>query len=169
MPKCMSGRGLRCISVAIFCIISGAARSETSASVREVSRAVSGLERPAEIIIDHWGIPHIYAANKRDMFFLQGYNAARDRLWQIDLWRKRGLGLLAKDFGADYVAQDRAARLFLYRGDLNQEWAAYGPEAKESAEAFVGGINAFVGEINSGRRALPVEFRIAGTKPVSWK
>ena len=54
------------------------------------------------------------------MFFLQGYNAARDRLWQIDLWRKRGLGLLAKDFGPDYVAQDRAARLFLYRGDLNR-------------------------------------------------
>jgi hypothetical protein len=69
----------------------------------KVSRAVSGLERPAEIIIDHWGIAHIYAASKRDMFFLQGYNSARDRLWQIDLWRKRGLGLLAKDFGADYV------------------------------------------------------------------
>ena len=169
MPKCMSGRGLRCISVAIFCIISGAARSETSASVREVSRAVSGLERPAEIIIDHWGIPHIYAANKRDMFFLQGYNAARDRLWQIDLWRKRGLGLLAKDFGADYVAQDRAARLFLYRGDLSREWAAYGPDAKASADAFAAGINAFVGEINGGLRTVPIEFRVAGTKPDLWK
>jgi Penicillin amidase len=50
------------------------------------------------------------------MFLLQGYNAARDRLWQIDLWRKRGLGLLAKDFGPDYVAQDRATRFF--RRDL---------------------------------------------------
>jgi penicillin amidase len=140
-----------------------------STAVREMTQAVGGLEAPAEIIIDYWGIPHIYAASKRDMFFLQGYNAARDRLWQIDLWRKRGLGVLAKDFGPDYVAQDRAARLFLYRGGLSEEWAAYGPDAKESAEAFVAGINAFVGEINSGRRELPVEFRIAGTRPDFWK
>lgn len=153
MPNCVSGRSLLCVSVAIFCIVLGAARSETSTSVRQVSWAVGGLERPAEIIIDRWGIPHIYAASKRDMFFLQGYNAARDRLWQIDLWRKRGLGLLAKDFGAGYVAQDRAARLFLYRGDLSREWAAYGPDAKASAEAFAAGINAFVGEINSGLRS----------------
>ena len=163
-------RSFLCITaVVLLCASSGVARSQMSTAVREVTQNVAGLEGPAEIIVDYWGIPHIYASSKRDMFFVQGYNAARDRLWQIDLWRKRGLGLLAKDFGPDYVAQDRAARLFLYRGDLNQEWAAYGPEAKESAEAFVGGINAFVGEINSGRRALPVEFRIAGTKPVSWK
>jgi penicillin amidase len=140
-----------------------------STAVREVSRALVGLESPAEIIVDHWGIAHLYAASKRDVFFLQGYNAARDRLWQIDLWRKRGLGLLAKDFGPDYVAQDRAARLFLYRGDLNQEWSAYGPDAKTSAEAFAAGINAFVGEINSGLRTIPVEFRIAGTRPDLWK
>ena len=169
MPNCVSGRSLLCVSVAIFCIVLGAARSETSTSVRQVSWAVGGLERPAEIIIDRWGIPHIYAASKRDMFFLQGYNAARDRLWQIDLWRKRGLGLLAKDFGAGYVAQDRAARLFLYRGDLSREWAAYGPDAKASAEAFAAGINAFVGKINSGLRSPPIEFRVAGTKPDLWK
>ena len=124
--------------------------------------------KPGEIILDQWGIAHVYAGSTHDMFLLQGYNAARDRLWQIDLWRKRGLGLLAKDFGPDYVAQDRATRLFLYRGDINQEWAAYGPEAKASTDAFVTGINAFVEEINSGRRPLPIEFRIAGTKPDFW-
>src|SRR3984885_3042141 len=57
-----------------------------------------GLQSPGKILIDVWGIPHIYAENEHDLFFLQGFNAARDRLWQIDLWRKRGLGLLAKDF-----------------------------------------------------------------------
>jgi penicillin amidase len=169
MPNYTSALRLFSISVAISCVISDAAQPEMSTAVREVSRAVVGLESPAEIIVDYWGISHIYAASKRDMFFLQGYNAARDRLWQIDLWRKRGLGLLAKDFGADYVAQDRAARLFLYRGDLSREWAAYGPDAHASAEAFAAGINAFVGEINSGLRTLPVEFRIAGTNPDLWK
>ncbi|MCA4916846.1 MAG: penicillin acylase family protein, partial [Phenylobacterium sp.] len=67
------------------------------------ARKVAGLAAPAEIRIDRWGVPHIYARSARDAFFVQGYNAARDRLWQIDLWRKRGLGLLARDFGPDFA------------------------------------------------------------------
>lgn len=129
---------------------------------------VAGLEAPAEILVDRWGISHIYAASVRDAFFLQGYNVARDRLWQIDLWRKRGLGLLAEDFGPDFAAQDRASRLFLYRGDMDAEWAAYGPPAKGYAEAFTAGINAFVAEIQGGARPLPEEFKIAGTTPDLW-
>src|ERR1700737_1151886 len=121
-------------------------------AARVSSSDVAGLQAPGQILVDVWGIPHIYAENEHDLFFLQGFNAARDRLWQIDLWRKRGLGLLAKDFGAGYVAQDRAARLFLYRGDLSREWAAYGPDAKASAEAFVAGVTAYVGDVQAGRR-----------------
>ena len=127
-----------------------------------------GLQSPGKILIDVWGIPHIYAENEHDLFFLQGFNAARDRLWQIDLWRKRGLGLLAKDFGPAYVEQDKALRQFLYRGDMNAEWAAYGPKAKTYAEAFVAGIDAYVADVQAGRRALGIEFRIAGTKPDLW-
>src|SRR5213595_1812870 len=106
-------------------LVAGVAQAELSSAVRHEDRAVRGLSRPAEIIVDRWGIAHIYAASERDAFFLQGYNAARDRLWQIDLWRKRGLGLLSASFGPAFVAQDRAARLFLYRGDMDAEWAAY--------------------------------------------
>ena len=51
--------------------------------------SVVGLEEPAEIVVDEWGIPHIYANTHYDAFFVQGFNAARDRLWQIDTWRRR--------------------------------------------------------------------------------
>ncbi|MBV8913931.1 MAG: penicillin acylase family protein, partial [Acetobacteraceae bacterium] len=137
-------------------------------SARWEARELAGLRQPAQIVVDFWGIPHIYAQNARDLFFLQGYNAARDRLWQIDLWRKRGLGLLARDFGPDYVAQDRAARMFLYRGDMEREWAAYGPNAHALAEAFVQGVNAFVRETRDGAQKLPPEFGVAGTQPDFW-
>jgi len=140
-------------------------REEPSSSARLSTASVAGLKAPAKIIVDVWGIPHIYAGNESDLFFLQGFNAARDRLWQIDLWRKRGLGLLAKDFGPDYVEQDRALRLFLYRGDMNAEWASYGPKAKNYAEAFVAGINAYVADVRAGRRPRSLEFKIAGTMP----
>src|ERR1700689_4400809 len=95
-------------------------------------------------------------------------STGRARLWQIDLWRKRGLGLLARDFGPGYIEQDRALRLFLYRGDMNAEWVSYGPKAKSYAESFVAGINAYVADVQAGRKALPIEFRIAGTMPDLW-
>ncbi|WP_407149072.1 penicillin acylase family protein [Bradyrhizobium sp. ORS 86] len=137
-------------------------------SARQVKTDVAGLKAPGQILVDVWGIPHIYAGNEHDLFFLQGFNVARDRLWQIDLWRKRGLGLLAKDFGPAYAEQDKALRLFLYRGDMKAEWAAYGPKAKSYAEAFVAGVNAYVADVRAGKRALPIEFRIAGTMPDLW-
>ena len=84
----------------------------------DVNFVVSGLEEPAEIIVDEWGVPHIYANTHYDAFFVQGFNAARDRLWQIDTWRRRGLGELSAVLGERYVEQDRANRLFLYRGDM---------------------------------------------------
>src|SRR5690606_31139237 len=79
---------------------------------------LAGLDGEVEILIDRWGIPHIYAKSEAGAFFAQGFNAGRDRLWQIDMWRKRGLGLTAGDLGPDFVARDRAARLLLYRGDM---------------------------------------------------
>ena len=139
-----------------------------STAVKHETWAVAGLAGPAQMVVDHWGVPHIFAASARDAFFLQGYNAARDRLWQIDLWRKRGLGRLSASFGPSYVAQDRAARLFLYRGDMAAEWAAYGAGSREAVEAFTAGVNAYVAEVAAGKRPLPVEFKLTASKPETW-
>jgi penicillin G amidase len=48
-----------------------------------VAHTVDGLEASAEILVDRWGVPHIYASSAYDAFLTQGFNAARDRLWQI--------------------------------------------------------------------------------------
>jgi penicillin amidase len=145
------------------------ARADPSSAVRHHPLDVPGLAAPATILVDQWGVPHIQAASERDAFFLQGWNAARDRLWQIDLWRKRGLGLLAASFGPSYAEQDRAARLFLYRGDMAAEWAAYGSKAQGRAEAFVAGVNAYVGEVRAGRLPLPIEFKLTASQPDLWQ
>lgn len=144
------------------------AHAEFASAVTQETRGVAGLEQPAEIIIDQWGVPHIYAGTDRDAIFLQGYNAARDRLWQIDLWRKRGLGQLSESFGESFVDQDRAARLFLYRGDMEEEWAAYGPNGRSSAEAFSEGVNAYVQQVLDGDLPTPVEFALTGSEPALW-
>ena len=127
-----------------------------------------GLEEPAEILIDRWGIPHMYASTLYDVFRVQGFNAARDRLWQLDFWRRRGLGLLAEVFGPSMVERDRASRLFSYRGDMHPEWLAYGSDTKRVATAFVDGVNAYIRLVLRNRELLPLEFRELGYEPALW-
>ena len=132
------------------------------------SYVLPGLSAPAEILVDTWGIPHIYAENADDAFRVQGFNAARERLWQIDFWRRRGLGLLSEVFGPQYAERDRAARLFLYRGDMEAEWVAYGSDTKRASTAFVEGINAYVRLTRENPDLLPVEFLELGYRPALW-
>jgi penicillin G amidase len=156
-----------CITFAI--LLSVLAIQADAGKNESVAMQVAGLKQPAEILVDRWGVPHIYAKNVDDAFFVQGYNAARDRLFQIDLWRRRGLGRLAEVLGPAYVQQDRAARLFLYRGDMDKEWAAYGPDAKPIATSFVAGLNAYVDWLGAHPDQMPVEFKLLGYRPSKWE
>jgi penicillin amidase len=130
--------------------------------------SVDGLAAEVDILIDRWGVAHIYAGSDADVFLAQGFNAARDRLWQLELWRRRGLGLMAEAFGPEYVERDRAARLLLYRGDMDAEWAAYGESARQWTESFVRGINAYVTLVQREPERLPLEFLACDLQPSSW-
>lgn len=126
---------------------------------------LKGLQQPVTVLRDKWGIPHIYAQNSNDLFFVQGFVAAQDRLYQIDIWRRTGRGELAEVFGESYLDRDRMARLMRYRGDMEAEWASYGPGVREIAEHFVAGINAC---IDAQRNNLPIEFTLLDFKPGKW-
>ncbi|BBG03820.1 MULTISPECIES: penicillin acylase family protein [Pseudonocardia] len=134
------------------------------------SLPLSGLDGEVEIVLDRWGVPHIYAGTRHDAYLAQGFQAARDRLFQIDLWRRRGLGLLSEVFGTRFLAQDRATRLFLYRGDMRAEWLAYGNATRDVVTAFVSGVNAFVGwAMEAPDERLPPEFHALGHQPARWE
>lgn len=129
-----------------------------------------GLEHDVEILVDKWGIPHIYAETGIDAYTAQGFQAARDRLFQIDLWRRRGLGKLAEVFGEKYVEQDRATRLFTYRGDMRTEWLSYSTTAQDIVTAFVTGINAYVRWVlDKPQDRLPPEFHHLDYHPALWQ
>jgi penicillin G amidase len=128
--------------------------------------ALSGLKEPVEVIRDRWGIAHIYAKNQPDLFFAQGFVAAQDRLFQIEMWRRQAAGEMAELFGPDYFAADRFARLMKYRGDPEAEWTSYSPDTKEIATSFTSGINACIDQLGE---KLPIEFQILGFKPKKWK
>jgi penicillin amidase len=127
--------------------------------------AVSGLHAPVRVVRDTWGVPHIYAANQDDLFAAQGFVQAQDRLFQMDLWRRSAQGRLSEVLGPNFIERDAMTRRVQYRGDLSEEWASYGPDAKAIADAFVRGINAWVA---LARERPPEEFVLAGWKPEPW-
>ncbi|HEX8090952.1 MAG TPA: penicillin acylase family protein, partial [Blastocatellia bacterium] len=62
-----------------------AALAQTSGRVE-----LPGVTKPVEVIRDSWGVAHIYAQTAEDLFFAQGFVAAQDRLWQMEMWRRTG-------------------------------------------------------------------------------
>ena len=127
--------------------------------------SIEGPTQPVEIIRDRWGVPHIYAQTTHDLFFAQGYITAKDRLWQIDLWRRIGTGKLAEVLGPSAIPRDRLARSVAFHGDWNVEWASYGPDTRDIVTAFTDGINAYIKSLGGAR---PLEFRMAGYDPGLW-
>jgi penicillin amidase len=160
------------LRAAAFWILSFAARVAAAGSGpnRTTEKiALAGLRQSAEILIDRWGVPHIYAKNEPDLFFVQGFNAARDRLFQIDLWRRRGLGQLSEIFGPAFIEQDKATRMFLYRGDMQKEWAAYSSDSGQIAGYFVAGVNAYIDWLRQHPERTPFEFRKLNYTPAKWE
>jgi penicillin amidase len=143
-------------------------RTKASAVLAQVEGEIQvpGLNEPVEVLRDRWGIPHIYAKNADDLFFAQGFVAAQDRLFQIDLWRRTGVGEMAEIVGKSGLDADRFARLLKYRGDPDVEWASYAPDAHSIATAFTRGINAYIDHIGD---RLPIEFQLLRFRPRKWQ
>ena len=163
------------IGLAIQIGISSDKFDQSAADLRSRARAVlaqtsgrielDGLQKPVEVIRDRWGVAHIYAETQEDLFFAQGFVAAQDRLWQMEIWRRTGEGKLAEVLGESAVERDKFARLMRYRGNMEAEWTSYSPDAKQIIESFVTGVNAF---IETNRDRLPIEFELTGIKPEPW-
>ncbi|MBT6033230.1 MAG: penicillin acylase family protein [Kordiimonadaceae bacterium] len=129
---------------------------------------VDGLASPVEIIKDKWGVSHIYAENQQDLFFAQGYNAARDRMFQFEIWRRKATGTLSEIMGEKALAHDKGARLLRFRNDLKAEMAHYHEDGTEIILSFVAGVNAYIAETEDNPDLLSFEFDLLGIKPGLW-
>lgn len=137
-------------------------------SVSADELVVAGLEQPVEIIKDKWGVSHIYAQNQHDLFFAQGFSAARDRLFQFETWRRKALGIMAEVYGESAIAHDEGARLLRFRGDINEEMAHYHEDGVEIITAFVAGVNANIDLTRRRPELLPFEFALLDIEPGYW-
>ena len=158
---------LGALALVVSVASAGRAQNKTIAAPTDTI-TVRGIGQLVQVIRDRWGIAHIYAYSEEDLFFAQGYMAARDRLFQLEMWRRQATGTMAELLGPRELRRDIGARLFEYRGDMTQELDHYAPHSRYIIQSFVNGINAYVDEINRHPDQLPIEFKLLGTKPGEW-
>ncbi|MEP2670000.1 MAG: penicillin acylase family protein [Cyclobacteriaceae bacterium] len=134
----------------------------------QTSLNVPGLQESVEVIRDNYGVNHIYAKNEHDLFFAQGYCAAKDRLFQFEVWRRQATGTVAELLGPREINRDIGARLFRFRGNLIQELNHYHENGEAIITAYTEGVNAYISETEKNPNLLPLEFELLGTKPQKW-
>jgi len=124
-----------------------------------------GLQATVEVYRDAEGLPHIRARREQDAFLALGFVHAQDRLFQMELNRRRALGRSAEWLGASAFAMDALCRQLGMEAACRRDFAALGAPARAMLEAYVAGVNAFI----ASGAPLPIEYRLLETAPEAWE
>jgi penicillin G amidase len=125
----------------------------------------AGLKAPVEVLRDSHGVPHVRAQSVEEACFAQGYVTAQDRLWQMDLSRRRAEGDLAEILGRRALQLDIESRTLGFPEVLKRGVANLDPHSQAVFQAYARGVNAF---IDTHLNDLPIEFFILHYKPRPW-
>ena len=164
----MMSRYILRFAASLALVLSAGGSVAGAQKARQEALDAAGLIAPVEIVTDRWGISHIYAENDHDLFFAQGYAAARDRLFQFEIWRRRATGTVAEILGPRELERDTGTRLFRFRGDLATEMRHYHERGDTIIPAFVEGVNAYIARTEREPDLLPLEFDLLGITPGRW-
>ncbi|MHA1902671.1 MAG: penicillin acylase family protein [Candidatus Thorarchaeota archaeon] len=137
--------------------------------------ALTGLDAEVEVIIDHMGIPHIYAETSKDAMTALGYMHAKDRLFQLTMQKYLPAGRVSEIVGAyanisdmfyRTIGLERAAQRTMEWYQANAATNSDVALALEGLNAEVDGINAFIRSLTPA--TTPIEFKLLGYSPEPW-
>jgi len=128
----------------------------------------SALNEPVEIGRNTWGIPRITAKTRHDLFWAIGYTLAQDRLFQMELSSRAGLGQLSELFGEKALKSDRFIHTIGLPEQAAKMYAASSGEMREYLNDFSDGLNAYIDQIMENGK-IPFEYRLLDIKPRRWK
>ena len=149
------------VGVGIFLLM----KLRASLPIRDGERQVEGLDFPVTITSDRFGIPTITAQTRRDAALALGYVTARDRLFQMDLLRRRAAGRLSEIFGKVAIETDKGQRIIGFNRVASEIVAQLPNEQKQSLAAYTAGVNAFIQQMGTA----PLEFLLLRYRPEPWK
>ena len=137
-----------------------------SLPVLDGQQALPGLHAPVEILIDGYGVPAVYARDSDDAWFAAGALHARDRLWQMELYRRVTLGRLSEVMGEATLQIDQRFLTIGLRQAAQDEWARATPAVRTALERYAAGVNAVASALTGRRR--PAELQVLGIMPAPW-
>jgi penicillin amidase len=149
----MTAKSKLAMAVVGAVLAAAAAASSPAASGGGKPAALRGLEGPVRVLRDALGVPHVFAQNDHDAYFMVGYLHAQDRLFQMDQTRRQASGTLAELLGAGALASDVQFRTFGLRRAAAKTLAALSPAAAADLQAYSDGVNAYV-----STHPLPAEY-----------
>jgi len=127
--------------------------------------SVPGLQAEVRVLRDEWGIPQIYAQNNHDLFFAQGYVHAQDRFWQMEFWRRIGMGRLAEILGDSALESDQFLRTMGFARVAEEEMRLMDSQTRSILQAYADGVTAYIQQ-RKGR--LGIEFTLLGLTGVKF-
>ncbi|UOA09638.1 penicillin acylase family protein [Methylobacter sp. S3L5C] len=122
------------------------------------------LTAEVRVQTDAHGMPVINAANRVDAVRALGYVTARDRLFQMELMRRKSAGRLAEIFGDMALDSDIKARTYGFHRETKAILAKLPPAHQQYLQSYADGVNSYMTE--SGK--LPFEFTVLGYQPEPW-
>ena len=124
---------------------------------------VEGLDQPAQIVRDQYGIAHIFGQSDADVYFALGYTHASERFFQMDMIRRFTMGRLAEVLGPDFVRVDARNRIRGYHLAAQEVYDGASEETRAAIEAYAAGVNA---RLDDG--AVAPEYALMRIKPEPW-
>jgi len=129
--------------LALALLLAAIASPTLAAPERAAPTRLPGLHHAASVVRDGAFIAHVRAEDEHDLFFLQGWVHAEDRLFQMDVTRRRAGGTLAELLGPGALAGDVQLRTFGLRRAAAASLPLLSPSTLEALEAYAEGVNAW--------------------------
>lgn len=149
-------------AIGTLIVLSGLPAAQDTTSVIK-----SGLKENVTVRRDARSIPYIDVKNEDDLYFVQGYVTASDRLWQMDLLRRVARGETAEIFGKATIEEDKRWRRFGFQKIADDSIGYLSPQLRAALDSYARGVNAYIASLDD--KSLPIEFRILQYKPRDWR
>jgi penicillin G amidase len=126
------------------------------------------LKGNASVYFDERLVPHVFAEQETDVYFIQGFLHARFRLWQMELQTHAAAGRASEIIGEKALDHDREFRRLgmVYAAEIAVKESDNDPEIKAETDAYTAGVNAYINQLTES--SLPLEYKLIGYKPEPW-
>lgn len=126
------------------------------------------LKGKAEVYLDDRLVPHVFAENDEDLYFIQGFLHAKFRLFQMDLQTKAAAGRASEVAGKKAIAYDKAERRLgmVYAAENALKEIEKDPLSKKLFDAYTNGVNAYVESLTES--SIPLEYKLLNIQPEKW-